>query len=274
MPVVVFSARRMSPDLHFAFTLVVRMAVTAAFLLAATITAERAGPLIGGLVATLPISAGPVYVFLAIDHGAAFIAQSALGSLVTNALNVAFAVTYTLLAQKRSLSVSLVGAFAVWFAMSFGVGKIVWSLPAAIAFNIVVIAVSLWIVHPLRHVRVPPVQARWYDLVLRAAMVALLVGVVVTLSYTIGPTLSGNLAVFPIVLSSIMLILHRRIGGPATAAIMANAVIGLAGFGIAVVVLHVSAVPLGAPLALSLTLVASVGCNLLVFLFRRAAAAK
>src|SRR6187399_2535255 len=99
----------MPPDLYFALTLIVKMAVTAAFLLAATVTAERAGPLVGGLVATLPISAGPVYIFLAIDHGAHFIGESALGSLVTNAINVAFALTYSLLAQKRSLAVSLGG---------------------------------------------------------------------------------------------------------------------------------------------------------------------
>ena len=62
------SETAMSPDLYFALSLIVKMVVTAAFLLAATITAERAGPLIGGLVATLPISAGPVYIFLALDH--------------------------------------------------------------------------------------------------------------------------------------------------------------------------------------------------------------
>ena len=100
-------------------------------------TAERAGPLIGGLVATLPISAGPVYIFLALDHDAHFIAQSALGSLVTNALNVVFAVTYALLAQKRPLPVSLGGAFAVWIALSFAVGVVPWTLPPAIAFNVV-----------------------------------------------------------------------------------------------------------------------------------------
>ena len=35
----------MPPDLYFALTLIVKMAITAAFVLAATITAERAGPL-------------------------------------------------------------------------------------------------------------------------------------------------------------------------------------------------------------------------------------
>ena len=118
----------MSPDLYFAFTLIVKMAVTAAFLLMATVTAERAGPLIGGLVATLPISAGPVYIFLALDHDAHFIAQSALGSLVTNAVNVVFALTYALLAQKRSLPVSLGGAFAAWVGLIWASGWIAWTL--------------------------------------------------------------------------------------------------------------------------------------------------
>ena len=45
----------MSLDLHFTLVLIVRMAVTAGFVLAATVTAERAGPLVGALVATLPL---------------------------------------------------------------------------------------------------------------------------------------------------------------------------------------------------------------------------
>lgn len=261
----------MSPELYFTITLVIRMAVTAAFLIAATITAERAGPLIGGLVATLPISAGPIYIFLAIDHDAHFIAQSALGSLVTNALNTAFALIYLLLAQRRSLAVSLAGAFIAWVALSWLAGQVVWTLSSATVFNAAVIALCLWLSAPMRHVRAPRVEARWSDLALRAAMVALLVGTVVTLSFHIGPQASGNLAVFPIVLTSIMLILHNRIGGKATAAVMANAVIGLGGFGIAVVVLALTADRLGSPLALALTLAVSVGCNILIFLVRRRA---
>jgi len=264
----------MSPDLYFALTLIVKMAVTAGFLLAATVTAERAGPLIGGLVATLPISAGPVYIFLALDHDAHFIAQSALGSLVTNAVNVVFALTYALLAQKRNLAISLGGAFAAWVALIWADGLVTWTLPSAILLNVVVISAAYWLSAPLRHAPMPRVRRRWYDLVLRAAMVALLVGTVVTLSFRIGPTASGNLAVFPIVLTSIMIILHHRVGGPATAAVLANAVIGLAGFGIAVTVLNLSAEPLGSPFALSLALAVSVGCNLLLFFARRRAVAR
>src|SRR6185437_168943 len=107
----------MPPDLYFALTLIVKMAITAGFLLAATVTAERFGPLGGGVVATLPMSGGPVYIFLARDHDAHFIAQRALGSLVTNADNIVFALSCALLAQKRSLSVTLAGAYAIWIAL-------------------------------------------------------------------------------------------------------------------------------------------------------------
>lgn len=258
----------MSPEYYFAFTLIVRMAVTAAFLLAATVTAERAGPLVGGLVATLPISAGPIYIFLAIDHGAQFIGVSALGSLVSNGINVVFALTYALLAQKRSLAVSLGGAFALWIGLNWLTSFVTWSLPTAIVFNVAVLVVSLWLSASLRYVASPRVVARWHDLVMRAVMVALLVGTVVTLSYHIGPMVSGNLAVFPIVLSSIIVILHRRVGGPATAAVMANAIIGLGGFGVACIFLNLTADWLGAALALVLTLAVSFGCNLLVFAAR------
>lgn len=263
----------MPPDLYFALTLIVKMAITAGFLLAATVTAERFGPLVGGLVATLPISAGPVYVFLALDHDAHFIAQSALGSLIANSYNVVFALTYALLAQKRSLRVSLTGAFAAWLALTW-IGHIVsWTLASAIVLNVVLIGLSFWLSAPLRHAPMPRVQRRWYDLLLRAGMVALLVGTVITLSFHIGPSASGSLAVFPIVLTSIMLILHRRVGGPATAAVIANAVIGLAGFGIAVVVLDLTAEKLGSPLALTLTLLVSIGCNLFVYFVRQRTAA-
>jgi hypothetical protein len=57
------------------------MAITAAFVVSASVITERSGPVIGALVATLPISAGPAYLFLSLDHDAAFIAEGALASL-------------------------------------------------------------------------------------------------------------------------------------------------------------------------------------------------
>src|SRR5215467_2524698 len=103
----------MSPDLTFLLILFFRMAITAAFVVSASIIAERSGPAIGALVATLPISAGPSYVFLALDHDAAFIAQGALASLPVNAATIFLSLTYVFLAQRFSLLVSFVSAITV-----------------------------------------------------------------------------------------------------------------------------------------------------------------
>src|ERR1700686_4243046 len=96
---------KMSPDLAFILTLVLRMAVTAAFVVSASVITERAGPVIGALVATLPISAGPSYVFLALDHGGAFIAGGALAGLPINAATIFLGLIYVAFAQRCNAAV-------------------------------------------------------------------------------------------------------------------------------------------------------------------------
>jgi hypothetical protein len=258
----------MSPEIYFALTLVVRMAVTAAFLIVTTVTAERAGPVIGGLVAALPVSTGPVYIFLSLDHNAQFIADSAIGTLVTNGINVVYALIYALLAQKRPLWASLGAAVAGWIVIAWIANSIAWTLSSAILWNVVAIGGSILIVRQLRHYRVPAVRSRWYDFALRAGLVALLVGTVVTLSFHIGPKASGLIAGYPIVFSSIMLVMHRSMGGRAAAAVMANAILGLTGFALGAITLHLAAVPLGSGPALLLGLAACLAWSGLMYAAR------
>ena len=198
-----------------------------------------------------------------------FIAQSAVASLAINAVNVLFALVYAWLAQKRSVGVSLGIAFAVWLILSLTVHSIQWNYAGAAAVNVVAIGICVWLARPLRHVRMPAFHARWTDLAMRAVLVALLVGVTVTFSFQLGSGGSGILAVFPVILMSIMFILHKRVGGKPTAAVLANAPLGLVGFAFACSVLHFTAEPLGVPVGLMLALATSVGWSLLVLLARR-----
>jgi hypothetical protein len=259
----------MSPELYFALTLAAKMAVTASFVILATLAAERAGPLVGGLVTSLPISTGPVYIFLALDHDAQFISTGMLGTLVMNTANVAFALIYALLAQKRSLAISFGIGIAVWLVFGWIANAINWTFTGAALLNIAAIAGSYWMVHPLRHVRVPPMHARWYDFALRGALAAALVGFVVTLSSHIGARASGIFGVFPTVFTSVTLLMHNRLGGKATAAVLSNAILGLGGFGLAAATVHLAGVPLGKWTALCLGLIASFVWGLLIFATRR-----
>ena len=259
----------MPPDLAFLLSLSLRMAVSAAFVVIASMITERSGPAIGALVATLPVSAGPSYIFLAIDHGDDFIAQSALASLPMNAATVLMSLVFVSLVQRRGMLIGLVAGISVWFISAYLVRTYDWSLAAGIAFNVAAFALCLPLVQRFRIARMPLVTSRWYDIPLRAALVATLVAVVVTLSNIVGPRISGVIALFPAVFTSLILILTPRIGGRATAAVLANGQWGLIGFGIAIVVLHFAAQPLGRAVAQSLALATCIAWNFGLWLYAR-----
>ncbi len=252
----------MSPDLSFILVLALRMAVAGAFVVTASFITERSGPVIGALIATLPISAGPSYVFLALDHDAAFIAEGALASLPINAATMFLGLTYVVLAQRRNAAVSAGGAVAVWITLAALERMVPWSLTRGLVANAVAFAICLPLLRRFRHVRMPLITRRWYDIPLRAALVATVVATVTALSGWVGPGVSGVIALFPVVLTSMMLVLHPRIGGRPTAAVIANCGWGLMGFGIAIAVLHLAALQFGSPIALGLALATCIGWNL------------
>src|SRR5689334_6196989 len=264
----------MSPDLTFLLILGLRMAVAAAFVVTASFIAERSGPVIGALIATLPISAGPAYAFLALDHDAAFIAQGALTSLPINAATISLGLVYVLLAQRHGLAVSFLCAAVMWIAIASFIAAVPWSLWGGLLLNTVAFAICTPLMQRYRHARMPPAVRRWYDVPFRASLVATLVATVVTLSGKVGPSISGILALFPAVFSSMMLILHPRIGGKATAAVIANSAWGLMGFGLAFVVLHLGATHVGSAVGLTLALATCVFWNLALWQIGRRRAAR
>jgi hypothetical protein len=259
----------MPPDLVFWLALATKLTITAGFVVLASWTAERAGPLIGAMVVTLPVAAGPAYVFLALDHDAPFIAASAVTSVVSNAATIVFCTLYSVLAQSRGRMTSLLLSFGVWILLVTLLRPLGNALLTAVAANIAAFLVCAPIAWRLRHAAMPPVIRRWYDVPLRAGMVATLVATVVTLSSELGPATTGILALVPIVLISLILILHPRLGGPATAAITANSLPGLLGFCVALVVLHVMAQHTGRAAALCGALAVSIGWNLSLFAISR-----
>lgn len=256
----------MPADLVFWWlALATKLVVTAGFVVLASWTAERAGPLLAAMVVTLPVSAGPSYVFLSLDHDAQFIAASALASLISNAGTVLFCTVYSVAAQSRGLTVSLSAALAVWTAVVLAVPPLGLGLPGILALNIATFLVGVPVIWRLRRAPVRPFVRRWYDVPLRAGMVAALVGTVVGLSSRLGPSATGILALFPIVLTSVSLILHHRLGGPGTAAILANSIPGLAGYCLSLFALHALPLRIGTPLALVVSLSMPLVWNVMLY---------
>lgn len=260
----------MPPADQFQLFLLVKMISTAAIVVTASWIAERTGPLLAALIATLPISAGPVYVFLAIEHGDAFIAQAALGSMAANLGTAGFAAVYVMIGSRLPTLLALGVSLAAHLALLALFRSVELGFAELLALTLGVYAV----LHLLVRIRLratPKARPRlaWHALPLRALLVALLVAGVTSVSATIGSRWSGLLATFPVVLSTLVLFLQPRLGGPATAAILASGMLGLMGFGVGLAALHLTAEPLGRWPALALGLAVCLLWNLAIGLHAR-----
>lgn len=245
------------------------MAIAAGIVVLVSMLAERTKPFLAAMVATLPVSAGPSLVFLALDHDDAFLRETLLSAMMANLAICGYILAYALLAQKRSLPVALGGAIGTWVLFGAALRQFHWTLPLALGATIIVYLAMGRIMAPFT--RAPrgatPPRAR-FALLFRAIAVACLVALVTLTSAHVGPYISAFLAVFPIVLSSVVVILHPRIGGPATAAFIASSVVGLAGFGIALAAATASVPSVGRFWALGIGLLVALSWNGLGLLWR------
>ncbi len=255
----------------------IRALVTIVFVLSATALAESLGPFWGALVTSLPISTGPAYVFLAIQHGGDFIADSALAGCAANTATGLFLIVYGRLTRRAGLAPSLGAALLAWVAASFAVRQVAWTPITALLVNLVVYGAGFALLGVRGAADAPPpalrrpLRRRWLELLLRAALVAGFVSALVAVSAALGPQGTGIVAGFPISFSSVFILLWRRIGGAASALLAANALRSMLGFGAMLLALHLSVRPFGTVAALLIALAVSAGWSgaLLVHRARR-----
>lgn len=247
----------------------IKLVVCAAVVIAVAVAAERCGALVGGLVATLPTVSGPGYLFLAFDHDADFIAGSALATFVITPVNAITVLVYGIMARRHSLWISLASSLLAWLAGALIVISYRWTLFAACLVNLVIMLACVAVWRRMTLAGMPPARPRWPDLIMRAFAVAIFITAIVMVSRQIGPLVTGILINAPLLATGIAITLYHRVGGPAAAAVLANFVPGLIGFGLCALTLHVSAKPLGVPLALVAALGVSICWNLMMWLAKR-----
>lgn len=258
------------PELLFWYELLLKMALTAAVVVAVSVTVERSGPFVGALIAALPTAAGAAYIILAFEHPPGFIAASAIGSAAATATVSVFAFAYTVLAQRHGLVFSLAIAILVWFAGAAALRLVAWTPLGAFALNVAVFGITVplsWRYRtsgpPKKLIRTP------FDIPLRAITAAIVVAIVTTASSSIGSFASGMFAVFPIVMCSSVVILHPRVGGLASASMFAHAQIALNGLWLGFLALHYLIAPVGIWWAFILAMGVCVAWSGLLWLVRR-----
>jgi hypothetical protein len=246
----------------FTLALLPKMALIALVTVASTSYAEKAGPVIGGLVATLPISSGPVYFLLALDHPPAFIAGAAITSFSGLVAAGIMLIAYIYLAQSKSTAVSVGMALLVWALATFVLLGLGVHPAVPVLVSIVVFGAGTVLVRRFGDVPLSAGHGTWQDFIVRGLVVALLVAAVEIAAAFAGPQTTGIFASVPVTFIAMMVILQSRHGGPASAAVMVHALPGVVGVVAAFLLLHLTAVPLGNTVSLLLALAVSVGWSL------------
>ncbi|WP_321889170.1 hypothetical protein [Paraburkholderia bannensis] len=208
--------------------LLFKLFVTPSLLLLASLAVRRWGEAVGGLLVGMPLTSGPVSVFLALEHGPAFATQATAGSLVATIAQVAFCVIYCRLAAQgwRLALTGAAGAFVVVAAL------LQWSaLPEMLLFLLALIAITLALnVMPNTAATSAKVDAPWWDLPLRMVLIAALIVSVTLIAPYVGASAAGVIASFPFMAIILAVFAHRASGAAAAQQVMRGMATGLIGF--------------------------------------------
>ncbi len=244
-------------------SLAVKLTATAALVVLATLIAEKVGAFIGAMIAALPLSAGPAYLFIAMEHDAGFVAQSALTGLGINAMVSPFLVVSAILIHRFGIWIGLGFGFVFWASGSLAILKADLSVVSAIFLNLVAFPISLYLSRPYLDVnRNKSTKGGILDVALRTAAVVAVAATVIVTGRLIGPEMAGFVAVIPIVWLSMSAVLYARAGRHTTSAVLANGVGGMFGFCLALTTLYLMAIQIGVTLALLTALLVCVFWNL------------
>jgi hypothetical protein len=210
-------------------SLVLKLSLVPLVVWLASEAGRRWGHSVTGWITGLPLIAAPISIFLALDPGPAFSAQTAHVILQSTPAATLHCLAFALAAQRFGWLASLLIGWTCFLLLGW-VCTIVtlplW-LAAALAFLSLVIAVVLL---PKVEQSIGPVHIPRSEMAVRM-LFALLIAAAATIgATTLGPKVSGILLTFPIS-GSVMPAFTRAIyGGKATVQLIRGFVLGLFGF--------------------------------------------
>jgi hypothetical protein len=192
--------------------LAVKLLLAPSFVVAASLAARRYGPRVGGLIAGLPVVAGPILLAYALAHGRAFAAGAAVGTLLGLVSLIAFVVVYARLAGRAPWGVSMLAGWLA-FALATALFSAV-AVPAGAALGIAAagLLVGLAATPRARPQERGSVPAPPWDLPLRALCALVLVLTLTAVAGWLGSRLSGLLAPFPIIATVLAIFTHAQHG--------------------------------------------------------------
>ncbi|HEX7785484.1 MAG TPA: hypothetical protein VF653_04615, partial [Methylomirabilota bacterium] len=208
----------------------------------------------------LPLVAGPVLFFLALEQGDAFVAGAAQATLAGLAAVAAFAVIYSWTAMTRRWWECLLVGWAAFALLTLALQSVRWTAVSGLVLALGAFALSRLLLPRLPEAR-PPARAPTWDLPLRMVSAVVLVLLVTGLAASLGPHLSGAITPFPIATTILLAFTHAQQGAPAAVGFLRAFLPAMWSFALFCFVLAWGVVGLGRDRAFLLALVLSLAAQ-------------
>jgi hypothetical protein len=190
-------------------TLLLKVTVTPLLLWTVTLISRRWGNLVGGLFAGLPVTSGPISIYLALDEGPKFAEHAASGSLKgLGAVAVSYLI-YSFLLRHVGVLWCCVITLVVY--MLFSIILIYFDkMYLSILCNIFISAFFMLktVEHPEKR-EIKLYKPRW-SMMAKVGSSITLVLMVTTFAHYFGPTVSGFLAPIPFIVWPLIVFAHMQ----------------------------------------------------------------
>lgn len=220
----------------FGGLVVVKAAFSIGLVIALSLTAERVGPRVAGLLTGLPLGAGIVVIFTGIEQGPVFAAEAAYHMVPSFFTTLVFILVYGAVAASRNEGgLKAIVAPSIAAILGYAMAAYVVSLTQIpLIVSLPVIALLLILTSKLMaYLPNTPIVTRvrfgWGVLMFRALVAALSIVIISSGAGAIGPQWTGILTAFPITLYPLILVIHITYRGEEIAAVLKHVPLGLGG---------------------------------------------
>jgi hypothetical protein len=210
--------------------LVLKLILAPVIIGGASLAGRKWGPTVSGWLIGLPLTSGPVAFFVALSHGAPFLASTILGTLSGGFSLVAFALGYGWLAVRFKWPVALAGSLLAFAALTLWMQNLILPLGPVVGLVVLTILAGLQGM-PRREQQVARAgQPGPWDI---PARILLGTGFILFLTWIapfIGPRLTGLLSTIPLYTAILTVFAHRQQGSTAAAEVLRGLLLGLFAF--------------------------------------------
>lgn len=210
--------------------LVIKLVATPAIVGLASLASRRLGPSLTGWTAGIPLTSGPLALYLALEQGTRFAADAAAGILAGLIAVSLFCTVYVrtavLLPWYLAIAVALLAFMAATAVLQTG------TLELALMAGCVVASLALALLMlPGTGRPIGASSPGAWDIPVRMALATVIVVGLTTVGPSLGPRLAGLLAPVPVYAGLMTVFAHRLEGAGAAVEVIRGVLFGTFGFG-------------------------------------------